>query len=195
LKFQQSFCVVDSDLRLFWVGGDWDDFALSNAGERALATNVLATSLSSHITDIRTADKVAEMIAVVIKLKRPLKLEYRCDSPDEVRRFRLTIQPLKDDRVVMVHDLRDAIKLENPMQVWMFDPNARREKCSMCGAVHMAPGWIDPLESQVPHPDRVRYTLCDGCEVRADAAINATILGDVPEDELELAIKAGIGLG
>lgn len=194
LKFQQSFCVVDSSLRLLWIGGDWDDFARKNAGEGAVANAVLTTPLTSHITDIRTADKVAQMIQVVLDTKKPLRMEYRCDSPDEMRRFRLTIQPMKDDRAVMVHDLRDAITLENPMQVWSFHPNARDLKCSMCGGIHLDGAWVDPLESHVPHPTTVCYTMCEGCEARADAAIEATIKGDVPEDVLEVAIKAGLSL-
>ena len=194
LKFQQSFCVVDSSLRLLWIGGDWDDFARKNAGDGALANVVLSTSLTAHITDIRTADKVSQMIRAVLDTKKPLRMDYRCDSPDEMRRFRLTIQPMKDDRVVMVHDLRDAILLEKPMQVWAFHPNARDHKCSMCGAVKESDDWVDPLESQTPHPASVRYTICEGCETRADAAILATTTGDVPEDVLEVAIKAGLRL-
>ena len=195
MKFQQSFCVVDSALRILWIGGDWDDFARRNAGNGALANTVLSTSLATHITDIRTADKVAEMIDVVLRLKCPLRMDYRCDSPDEMRRFRLTIQPLKDNRAVMVHDLRDAIRLENPMREWAFDPNSRHCKCSMCGSIRSSAGWVDPLESHVPHPEAVRYTLCEGCEARADAAIEATISGELPEDELEVAIRAGLKLG
>ncbi len=195
LKFQQSFCVVDSSLRLLWIGGDWDDFARMNAGEGALANSVLTTPLTAHITDIRTADKVSEMIRVVLDLKKPLRMDYRCDSPNQMRRFRLTIQPLKDNRAVMVHDLRDAITLDTPMCEWKFDPNAHDHKCSMCGSVHMPAGWVDPLESDRPHPERVCYTLCEGCEARADAAIMATISGEPPEHEREVVIKAGLKLG
>lgn len=194
LKFQQSFCVVDSSLRLLWIGGDWDDFARNNAGEKALANNVLSTPISDHITDIRTADKVAQMIHVVIDTKRPLRMEYRCDSPHEMRRFRLTIQPLKEDRAVMVHDLRDAILLDTPMRVWGFDPNARDYKCSMCGSIEMAGSWVDPLESHVPHPEVVCYTLCQSCEVRADAAIKITITGKMPEELSEVPIRVGLKL-
>lgn len=194
MKFQQSFCVVDSSLRLLWIGGDWDDFARRNAGERALAVNVLATPLDDHITDPRTADKVAQMVQTVLNTKRPLRMEYRCDSPDEMRRFRLTIQPLKDNRAVMVHDLRDAIRLEIPMTVWTFDPDARDMKCSMCGSIEMAGSWVDPLESRVSHPETVCYTLCQSCEARADAAINATITGESPQEVEPVVIKAGIKL-
>lgn len=194
LKFQQSFCVVNSSLRLLWIGGDWDDFARRNDGEGALSNNVLSTPLTAHITDIRTADKVTEMIRVVLDVKKPLRMDYRCNSPHEMRRFRLTIQPMKDNRAVMVHELRDAITLETPMREWAFDPNARDTKCSMCGSVHMREKWVDPLESDQPHPERVCYTLCEGCEARADAAIMATITGEVPEEALEVAIKVGLKL-
>lgn len=192
MKFLQSFCVVDASLRLLWIGGDWDDFARANGSEGAMAKNVLSTRLSAHIADIRTADKVAEMVQAVLDLQKPLRFEYRCDSPEEIRRFRLTIQPLKDQRAVMVHDLQDALRLDRPMEAWTFDPRSEDVKCSMCGSVHLQERWVDPIEADFIHPPRVSYTLCPTCEERANSAIMATVTGKVPEVALDMRIKAGL---
>ena len=194
MKFIQTFCVVDSSLRILWVGGDWDDFALKAGGERALANNVLSTDLTGHITDILTADKVSEMVKTVIRINRPLRVEYRCDSPDEVRRFRLTIQPMKDRRALMVHDLRDALRLETPMVEWSFDPSVREVKCSMCSKIHLPSGWRDPSDLSFPHPPLVRYCLCPSCVSRVDQAIRAAIVGDKVEDTPAIVPKSGIML-
>lgn len=194
MKFIQTFCVVDSSLRILWVGGDWDEFALRAGGERAVANQVLSTELTAHITDNLTAEKVRAMVKTVIDVQRPLRLEYRCDSPDEVRRFRLTIQPMKDQRALMVHDLRDALRLETPMVKWSFDPSVREVKCSMCSKIHLPSGWSDPSDLSFPHPALVRYGLCQNCVSRVDLAIGATIAGDTDEDIPAVVPKSGIML-
>lgn len=192
MKFQKSFCVVDSSLRLLWIGGDWDEFARANGGDGAVANEVLSTPLPMHITDRRTAEKVAQMVHVVLDLQKPLRFEYRCDSPNEIRRFRLTIQPMKDQRAIMVHDLQDAVQIEPPMVAWAFDPTATNQKCSMCGSLHRDGRWIDPIEPGVEHPSAVRYVLCSPCDARADAAIDATRTGRSPADMVEISLKSGL---
>lgn len=192
MKFLQTFCVVDSSLRILWVGGDWDDFALMAGAEAATANRVLSTKLTGHITDIETADKVAEMVDTVLKVKRPLRMEYRCDSPEEVRRFRLTIQPLKDDRALMVHDLHDAMRLDTPMEPWSFDPSGKEVKCSMCSRVHLPIGWTDPADLSFPHPQHVRYGMCPQCTMRADTAIRAVVMGEGVDDIPVVVPKSGI---
>jgi hypothetical protein len=160
--------------------------------EAATANRVLSTKLTGHVTDIETADKVAEMVDTVLKVKRPLRMEYRCDSPEEVRRFRLTIQPLKDDRALMVHDLHDAMRLDTPMEPWSFDPSGKEVKCSMCSRVHLPIGWTDPADLSFPHPQRVRYGMCPQCTTRADTAIRAVVTGD-GVDEIPIFVpKSGI---
>lgn len=192
MKFLQTFCVVDSSLRILWVGGDWDDFARIAGAEAATANRILSTKLTRHITDIETADKVAEMVETVMRAKRPLRMEYRCDSPEEVRRFRLTIQPLKDDRAVMVHDLHDALRLDTPMVAWRFDPSVAEVKCSMCSRIHLPIGWKDPSDLSFPHPAQVRYRMCPQCTARADSAIRAVVTGEGMDDIPIVVPKSGI---
>lgn len=185
MKFLQNFCVVDSSLRVLWVGGDWDDFALSNDGKACVANSVLSTPLTAHISDVRTADAVAEMVRAVLKQQRPLKVEYRCDSPAEIRRFRMTIQPMKDGRVLMVHDLRDAEIISVPLVPWRFDPMADALKCSMCCSVSVGSDWVDPVVLGQDHPRDVAFTLCPSCGGRIEKAIATTASdgegADVPQ--------------
>lgn len=192
LKFLQTFCVVDSSLRILWVGGDWDDFARQAGGDFATSNNVLATDLTRHISDIETADKVAEMVRTVLRFQRPLRMDYRCDSPQEVRRFRLTIQPLKEGRALMVHDLQDVLRLETPMVEWRYDPIEGDVKCSMCSKVHLPVGWKDPSDLTFPHPPQVRYSICPDCVTRADTAIHAVLRGENLEEMTMSVPKSGI---
>lgn len=192
MKFLHCFCVVDSSLRILWVGGDWDDFALRNGGTSALANDVLATPLTDYITDTATADTVAQMVQAVIDTRSSLRMDYRCDGPEELRRFRLTIKPMKDARVIMVHELRDAIRLDPPMNRWAFDPMAEAQKCSVCGCVHSSEHpWQDPTLPGARHPSLVRYTVCPACLDRISAAVNGIVDGAEEGDVGELSLKPG----
>ncbi|MFN3845053.1 MAG: hypothetical protein ACK4RZ_04395 [Paracoccaceae bacterium] len=192
MKFLQSFCVVDSSLRILWIGGDWDDFARRNGAEEIVANAVLATKLDSYIVDIDTADKVEQMIQAVILTQRTLRMDYRCDAPFELRRFRLTIKPMKSERAIMVHELRDAICLDPPMETWAFDPASRTKKCSVCGFVH-EPGreWTDPTLPESRHPPFVTYMTCPSCTLRIEAAINGISEGAEAAEVGELVLQPG----
>ncbi len=196
LKFQQCFCVVDSSLRILWIGGDWDDFARRNGGQAVLANDVLSTRLTDHITDIATADTVDQMVTAVIRTKGVLRMDYRCDGPHELRRFRLTIKPMKNDRVIMVHELRDALQLDPPMRAWSFDPAARTLKCSVCGHVHQ-PGqdWSDVAVPGGRHPELVSYTVCPDCLARINAAVSNISEGADAVEVGELKLKTGFNDG
>ncbi|MFN3724423.1 MAG: hypothetical protein ACK4VZ_15435 [Paracoccaceae bacterium] len=196
MKFLHCFCVVDSSLRILWVGGDWDDFALRNGGSTARANDVLATRLTDYITDSATTDTVEQMVRVVIESQGTLRMDYRCDGPDELRRFRLTIKPMKDARVIMVHELRDAIRLETPMTAWSYDPAARDQKCSVCGLVHVAgAAWHDPTEPGSGHPALVYYTVCPACHDRINAAVAELAQGAVQGDVGDVALTPGFNRG
>lgn len=180
MKFQQVFAVVDSEYRLLWVGGEWDEFALQNAAQHALANHVLSTSLMSHIAGDETRQLLARMLETVLSLKRPLRVEYRCDSPSLARAYMLTIQPMKDDRALMVHDLKDAWHFSPPLNIWHYDPNAKDCKCSFCGSVRFegAADWTNCDDIGDRHPTHVHYQVCGLCKVSVDQAIEKVLAGE-----------------
>lgn len=167
LKFQQVYTVVDSEYRLLWVGGEWDEFALQNAAQRALANDVLSTSLLAHIAGEETRQLISRLIEAVLKTRRPLRVNYRCDSPSLARDYLLTIQPMRDARVLMVHDLKDAWHFSPPLNLWHYDPTARDCKCSFCGNVRFdgRQDWISCDYIGDRHPAYVVYVVCGDCHV------------------------------
>lgn len=180
MKFQQVYAVVDSEYRLLWVGGEWDEFALQNAAQQALANNVLSTSLLSHIAGDETRDLISGMIETVLKAKRPLRVSYRCDSPSLARAYLLTIQPMKDDRVLMVHDLKDAWHFSPPLNLWHYDAQARDHKCSFCGNVRLGENgeWISCDDIGERHPTHVVYEVCTGCRDALAEAVERVLAGE-----------------
>lgn len=181
MKFQQVYAAVDSEYRLLWVGGEWDEFALHNAAQHALANHVLSTSLLSHIAGDGTRRLTVQMIETVLKTKRPLRVEYRCDSPSMARLFLLTIQPMKDERALMVHDLRDAWHFSPPLNHWHYNPNARDAKCSFCGDIRFdrESVWTSCDDIGERHPTHVVYDVCASCMEAVADAVDKVLAGDV----------------
>lgn len=176
MKFSQVYNVVDSQYRLLWIGGEWDEFALQNAGSAALSNSVLATCILDHIADDDTRAATARIIDTVLATKTALTLDYRCDSPGMARKFLLTVQPMKEDRALMVHDLRDAWRFSPPLRPWRGDPEAKDCKCSYCGAIQFdrKGTWVRSDEVGEFHPTTVRYQICDACRGTIDSAISKT---------------------
>ena len=98
-----------------------------------------------------------------------------------MRRFQLTIQPMRDDRALMVHDLRDAQTFLTPLDPWHFHPAAEAEKCSFCCSVQQRDGqWCRPEALSTGHPTEVRYRVCPRCADRLREATQATFTGIIP---------------
>jgi hypothetical protein len=173
VKFQQVYTVVDSEYRVLWVGGEWDEVALNGGASSATSNAVLSTSVMSHIAGSETRAGTARMIDAVLQHKRTLRLEYRCDSPSMARKFLMTIQPMKDDRALIVHDLKDAWHFSPPLNRWHYDSAAQDVKCSFCGDVKLTgeTDWTSCDEIGERHPTHVTYEICVRCAPTIDAAV------------------------
>lgn len=179
MKFQQVYTVVDSEYRVLWVGGEWDEVALNGGASSATSNAVLSTSVMSHIAGSVTRAETARMIDAVLQHKRTLRLEYRCDSPSMARKFLMTIQPMKDDRALMVHDLRDAWHFSPPLNRWHYDSAAEDVKCSFCGDVRLSGtgDWTSCDDIGERHPTHVTYEICDRCALSIDKAVEDVLAG------------------
>jgi hypothetical protein len=191
VKFQQVYAVVDGEYRVLWVGGEWDEFALSGGANGAISNKVLSTSVMSQIAGEETRAATARMIDTVLEHKRTLRVEYRCDSPSMARQFLMTIQPMKDGRALMVHDLRDAWHFSPPLNRWHYDSTAKDAKCSFCGSVRFQheTDWTRCDDIGDRHPTQVTYEICQPCRVAIDHAVETAIHGTevaapIEEDKL-----------
>ncbi|MFN4202434.1 MAG: hypothetical protein ACK4GM_05215 [Tabrizicola sp.] len=188
MKFLQVYAVVDSEYRVLWVGGEWDEFALNGGANSATSNAVLSTSILAHIAGAETRAETAKMIDAVLQHKRTLRLEYRCDSPSMARKFLMTIQPMKDDRALMVHDLKDAWHYSPPLNRWHYDPSAKDVKCSFCGNVRLQgeADWTSCDDIGERHPTHVTYDVCQACMEAIDRAVEEVRSGvhtDAPVDD------------
>jgi hypothetical protein len=174
VKFHQVYYVLDSELRVLWIGGEWDEFAIANGGDAARANEVLSTSLRDHIADPDTTEAMIRLVEAVQEATAPLRIDYRCDSYTLLRRFQMTIQPMKDGRVLVVHDLRDARTFDTPHAPWRHTPGASAGKCSFCCSVQTNDKvWRAAEVLGEDHPTEVAYTICPACAGHVDEAISA----------------------
>ena len=182
MKFSQVYFVVDDSFRLLWIGGEWDEAALANGGSDARSNEVLSTSLLSHITDEPTRRATQAMAEAVQDTQTALRIDYRCDSPTLKRRYLMTIQPMKDHRVLFVHDLRDVQSFPVSFAPWKHKAGAEALKCSFCCSVSLPDlDWTPPEVLTEPHPDVVDFTLCPACEARITEAVAALRDGRKPD--------------
>jgi hypothetical protein len=174
LKFKQTYFVIDPQLRILWVGGEWDEFSFDNEGPEARAAAVLSSRVDQHIAGKETREAIASLISTVRESQHELKLDYRCDSPKMLRRYQLTVQPMKEGRVLMVHDLRDAEVFARPHGVFHYNPDAKAEKCSFCCSVREGQGAWVPAEDLTTHPREVAYRICPTCQANIAESIAAS---------------------
>lgn len=190
MKFHQVYFVLDTEFRLLWIGGEWDEFALANGGDAARSNEVLSTSILAHIADDDTRRVTRKIIETVIEMQEPFRIDYRCDSPSMLRRFHMTVQPMRDRRVLVVHDLRDAHSFSPPLAPWLHDAGAGDMKCTYCHDVKPeGSGWIAPEVLGPAHPVRVAFTVCPSCDALVEEAVQALRARQKPSGQL----TAGFG--
>jgi hypothetical protein len=181
VKFSQVYFVVDDSFRLLWIGGEWDESALANGGSDARSNEVLSTSLFEHIVDEPTRRATQAMAEAVQDTHQALRIDYRCDSPTLKRRYLMTIQPMKDNRVLFVHDLRDVQSFPTSFSPWRHEVGVPELKCSFCCSVRLPDtDWTPPEALAAPHPEVVDFTLCPNCEARITEAVAALRDGRKP---------------
>ena len=123
------------------------------------------------------------MAEAVQDTQTALRIDYRCDSPTLKRRYLMTIQPMKDHRVLFVHDLRDVQSFPSSFSPWKHVAGAADLKCSFCCAVRMTDAdWTPPEDLTDAHPEWVDFTLCPSCNDRIAEAIDALRQGRKPAE-------------
>ncbi|MFM2356699.1 MAG: hypothetical protein RLZZ528_2435 [Pseudomonadota bacterium] len=163
MTFVQSFCVLDAGHRFLYVGGDWDAFAQDNGAEAATGEAIAGSTLFDHIEGFETRAFLNAALFAVRDCGKPFVLDYRCDSP-RVRRFmRMTVSPLRGDRLLMLHDFLHEERVGKTLLPWIVAQDGVAPKCSVCCAVQYGEVWLDPFLARNPHPARVQAGLCPSC--------------------------------
>ena len=165
---------IDAQDTIVAVGGAWDDFARSNAGEKIVAAQIIGKQLDRFIHGDETLMFVRTMIMSARVLNRPIHRPYRCDSPTQKRFMAMTVHPREQGAVEVIHQ-----ELRNEPIVHRVDmvaaPLGRGSKyakrCSVCNRVRIDGVWSEVDEAvqakrlvpTVTPTVKVIYGVCPDC--------------------------------
>jgi len=169
---------VDDGDRIDWVNDEWDRFARANDAPRLLASDVIGSSLWSHISDLTLRHLLQKIFARARSSRQPVILACRCDAPTLRRELDVCIES-RDGRSVVV---TSTVTAEIPRLV-PYTVGAKLgiiRVCSWCNAVDVGGRWVD-LEVAVheigllkgPHHPEITHTICFRCEqiLRAESEL------------------------
>jgi len=101
---------VDRSNLIIEVGDDWDAVAAEGeGGPGATRASIVGRPLEAFMLGDATKMFVRSALDAARILNQTRVLPYRCDSADQRRRFEMVISPQGDGRVLVEHQLVEAI--------------------------------------------------------------------------------------
>lgn len=160
----KAYYRVDNQLRIVEVGGDWDQFATTNAADECVSHYVTGTSLLSYILGDSTRLWVEGVIRVTSSTGKVMQQQYRCDTPTERCYFSLEVKRSADKTITLSHELMRVEPMENRILTFPTQGDiAAIPRCSVCNSVDLGHGWCDPFELGTDLNLHVTYHVCERC--------------------------------
>ncbi|MEM9300807.1 MAG: hypothetical protein AAGE01_01770 [Pseudomonadota bacterium] len=149
----------------------WDAFAAANKGDAALSDRIVGRPLREFISGDSTQMWVNALIAYARLLDKPVRRDYRCDSPTEKRYMSMEITPLEDERLRVENRLLRTEDLGGELNFVTAGADGERftQRCSICNKLRVHDVWVEPhptaLEQEASEraPIPVIYTVCSSC--------------------------------
>ena len=151
------------------VGGEWDEFAKENEGERALSRVVIGRSIWDFVTGAPTRMWLEALFQLAELRNEPVERIYRCDSPQLKRMMSMRISPEEEKVLRVENELLSVEPLEKKVVIRHHSriPGTDiRMRCSICGKVKVSDQWLEPADLVEQNPDGiiVAYTVCEPCK-------------------------------
>jgi hypothetical protein len=155
--------LVDKSNRIIDVDAGWDLAAAEHApeGSGPMRQKIIGHPLEAFLAGDATKMFVRSALDAARLLGQPRRLPYRCDGPDERRRFEMVFTPLGDGQVKVEHVLLEAqprLPSTKPAKVRPF----AGWRCSQCLRVRPAGSmeWTDAaIDANAVAPNDV----CPAC--------------------------------
>jgi hypothetical protein len=171
---QRSFLwVIDNADKLIRVNDAWLSFARENAAPGLTAQAVLDQPLWRFIADPETTYLYKQIFAKIRSGKSPVRIPFRCDSPECRRFMEMKLSLLAGDSIEF---LSKILKLEFRDPVALLDPVAERSEeslkiCSWCKKIFLPQaGWVE-IEEAIrvldlfagPQFPQLTHGICHAC--------------------------------
>ena len=159
------------------VSGPWDEFALENDGQEAVADNVLNRPIWDFIHEFEVCAYLAAVFSTSRQFSETIELPYRCDSPKTRRIFSMKVFPLANFGLEVIHTLQRQVAFSNTraesLELLALHSTKR---CSICCALKVNNTWIDmtvrPKGFEFPRG----LGLCDKCKKERIVAIKNVVV-------------------
>ena len=168
-----SYTLDDADT-IVAVNGPWDDFARKNEGEQILADKIVGQKLDRFILGDDTRMFVRTMIMSARVLKKTIYRPYRCDSPTLKRFMEMTVHPLPEGQVEVVHRELHSEPITHVIRIAagpVGSSTAYVKRCSLCNRVKVQGIWSEldnALETERLLVEasslKVIYGVCPDCQ-------------------------------
>jgi len=161
-------CAVDRDFRLSFCNQAWDSAALQNNSDGVLRHRAIGRSIFDFISPC-LHDFYHVQFRNVIDYNRPWHLFYLNSSATLLREFKMVVEPIPDDGVLIRHTLiaeRPHPFPALPPSHHYYDSKAHVRMCAHCRFTERQDGsdrwdWVpDFVESPPPQTEHVLCRLC-----------------------------------
>ena len=165
--------IIDNADKIVHVNNCWLAFARENEATELTADTVLDEPLWRFIDGLETSYLYKQILGKVRSGKSPMKIPFRCDSPN-CRRFmemKLSLVPVDS-----IEFLSTILKLEYRKPVSLLDVTTERSEellriCSWCKKIYLPHGqWVE-IEEAIRFLDffadaklpKFTHTICEAC--------------------------------
>jgi hypothetical protein len=177
---------IDASDTIVSVNSAWDAFALGNDGDQIVAAKIIGKPLDAFIQGDETRMFVRTMIMSARILNRPVLKPYRCDAPDRKRFMEMTVQPLGDGKVEVLHHEVHSEPIANPVRMVSAPKElggVHVKRCSVCNRVRLGGVWSELDEAVgsgrlvpvVSPAMRVIYGVCPECLADKSPAVKPSV--------------------
>ena len=165
-----TFYRVDANDRIVEVGGAWDRFALENDGDDAVANAVVGTSIWSNVIGDATRMYLEAVLTRARLEKKPIKIDYFCNSPKLQRKTRMELSSLPDGSVLSRHSILKIQPLYSGSPA-ITDAKKLVKSCTICKRVRVGKTWVYSEEILNHQELNLFFGLCDDCKASNEARI------------------------
>jgi hypothetical protein len=155
---------VDRNDVIVEVNDSWDGFAIENGGEKACAAHIVGARLFDSITGDAARMFMTAILMRVRVSGQAESVPYRCDSDTMRRYYTMTLSPLPDMAVQVIHDLDRQEEGAVSVRIRAAPPGGPGVlRCSICNKLKLDEDWVDPFERRGDQSWRVVHTVCPSC--------------------------------
>lgn len=160
--------VIDENMRIVAVGGDWEKFGQENQALNLSFCDVKNRSIFDFVMGEASRLWLHSLIRMVIETKEIVRQSYRCDSPEAKRYMLMTITPQDNGHLTIEHTLTSEKARGNRLEINYACTETEASTlmhCNVCGHLRIDGEWIDPdsEKNTTSTFHNVNGTTCERC--------------------------------